>query len=231
MKSILSYVLTRTEKIALLVIVLLALLAGWYVGIYTPIQKRIAAADTTELEAEMQMEQMKAGKIKAMQAEIDANKAIGAPIVPTYNNFKQELDELNQVYGHAYDFDFAFNEPQWDGQTVRRDISVSCQAESYDGAVELMSQILEGPYRSMIHDISITSGSLVNADFISNIKKGRVFLSFTMTYFETTADAENLEGLPLQETQADRAGGLANADLSNLQRSDLETAAEAALGE
>ena len=66
MKSILSYVLTRTEKIALLVIALLALLAGWYVGIYTPIQKRIAAADTTELEAEMQLEQMKAGRIKAM---------------------------------------------------------------------------------------------------------------------------------------------------------------------
>lgn len=230
MKSILSYVLTRREKIALLVIVLLALLAGWYIGIYTPIQNRITEADTTDLESQMELEQMKSARIKSMQTEIDENKAAGAPIVPTYNNFKQELDELNQVYGHAYDFDFAFSEPQWDGQTVRRDISVSCRAENYDGAVELMRQILKGPYRSMIHDVSIISGSLVNADFISNIKKGRVFLSFTMTYFETTADSESLEGLP-QQAQADQATGLAGADLSNLQRSDLETAAEAAFGE
>ena len=44
-------------------------------------------------------------------------------------------------------------------------------------------------------------------------------------------EAENLNGLSsdTQDTQA--AGGLANAELSNLERSELETAAEAAFGE
>ena len=65
MKSILSYVLTRTEKIVLLILVALFLLAGWYMGIYHPIQLRIQAADTTDLESEMEMEQMRAAKIKA----------------------------------------------------------------------------------------------------------------------------------------------------------------------
>ena len=94
-----QYVLTRTQKLALVLLALLVLLAGWYVGIYTPIQDRIRAADTAGLEDEIALEQMKASKIKAMQAEIDENRASGAPVVPSYNNFKQELEQLNEVYG------------------------------------------------------------------------------------------------------------------------------------
>ena len=226
MKSVMNYVLTRTQKLILVLVALLVLLAGWYVGIYTPIQERIQAADTTELEDEMAMEQMKASKIKAMQVEIDANKASGAPVVPSYNNFKQELEQLNEVYGHTYGFDFSFTEPEADGNVVRRNIAVSCSAENYDAAVELMRQILQGPYRSMIHDVNISGGLLTNLK-----ENGRVHLDFNMTYYETTVGADSLEGLPVEETQAASAGGLANADMSNLQRSDLETAAEAAFGE
>lgn len=231
MKSVMNYVLTRTQKLALVLVALLVLLAGWYVGIYTPIQDRIQAADTTELEDEMALEQMKASRIKSMQAEIDANRASGAPVVPSYNNFKQELEQLNEVYGRAYEFNFAFSEPEVDGTGVRRNIAVSCEAENYDAAVELMRQILEGPYRSMIHDVNITSLSISVPNLMLDLKKGRVSLTFNMTYYETTVGADSLEGLPVEETQAASAGGLANADMSNLQRSDLETAAEAAFGE
>lgn len=231
MKSVMNYVLTRTQKLALVLVALLVLLTGWYVGIYTPIQERIKAADTTELEDEMAMEQMKASRIKAMQAEIDANKASGAPVVPSYNNFKQELEQLNEVYGRAYEFTFSFSEPEVDGTGVRRNIAVNCEAENYDAAVELMRQILQGPYRSMIHDVNITSLSISVPNLMMDLKKGRVRLDFNMTYYETTVGADSLEGLPVEETQAASAGGLANADMSNLQRSDLETAAEAAFGE
>ena len=44
-------------------------------------------------------------------------------------------------------------------------------------------------------------------------------------------DAESEEGLELEPEETQAPSGLANADVSNLQRSDLETAAEAALGE
>lgn len=238
MKSILSYVLTKSQKLALLLLVLLAALAVWYVGIYTPIQDRIAAADTADLEDQMAMEQMRASKIKSMQVEIDENVNAGAPVVPSYNNFKKELDELNATFGQAYEFDFSFSEPRQDGSGVqgsgvRRDISVTCQAENYDAAVELMRQILQGPYRSMIHDVAITSDDKRDndPDFEPDVRQGRVSLSFNMTYFETTMGADTLEGIPQQQTQSQPVGGLANADMSNLQRSDLETAAEAAFGE
>ena len=226
-----QYVLTRTQKLALVLLALLVLLAGWYVGIYTPIKDRIRVADRAGLEDEIAQEQMKASKIKAMQAEIDENRASGAPVVPSYNNFKQELEQLNEVYGRAYEFSFTFSEPEVDGTGVRRNIAVYCEAENYDAAAELMRQILQGPYRSMIHDVSINSMARALPNQMADLKKGRVSLSFNMTYYETTVGADSLEGLPVEETQQAQADGLANSDLSDLQRSDLETAAEAALGE
>ena len=58
-----------------------------------------------------------------------------------------------------------------------------------------------------------------------------VAVTFQLTYFETRYDAESEEGLDLEPEETQAPSGLANADVSNLQRSDLETAAEAALGE
>ena len=83
----------------------------------------------------------------------------------------------------------------------------------------------------MIHDVNISSDSLTDANYAANIKTGRVTVAFSLTYYETKVEAENLNGLSsdTQDTQA--AGDLANADLSNLERSELETAAEAAFGE
>lgn len=210
---------------------LLILLTGWYVGIYSPIQERIEAADTTDLEDAIAMEQVKSARIKSMQAEIQENKDADAPVVPSYNNFKEELEELNRIHGQAYDFLFTFNEPEVNGTNIRRSVTVNCSAEDYDAAVEMMREILQGPYRSLIYNISMDSVSAVDADFEPNIKEGRVELTFNMNYFETTEGAESLEGLQVEETQAASGGGLANSDMSNLQRSDLETAAEAAFGE
>lgn len=221
----------KKEKAAIVVLLLLILLTGWYVGIYSPIQERIEAADTTDLEDAIAMEQVKSARIKSMQAEIQENKDADAPVVPSYNNFKEELEELNRIHGQAYDFLFTFNEPEVNGTNIRRSVTVNCSAEDYDAAVEMMREILQGPYRSLIYNISMDSVSAVDADFEPNIKEGRVELTFNMNYFETTEGAESLEGLQVEETQAASGGGLANSDMSNLQRSDLETAAEAAFGE
>ena len=144
---------------------------------------------------------------------------------------KEELEELNRIHGQAYDFLFTFNEPEVNGTNIRRSVTVNCSAEDYDAAVEMMREILQGPYRSLIYNISMDSVSAVDADFEPNIKEGRVELTFNMNYFETTEGAESLEGLQVEETQAASGGGLASSDMSNLQRSDLETAAEAAFGE
>lgn len=64
-----------------------------------------------------------------------------------------------------------------------------------------------------------------------DIRNHPVSVTFQLTYFETRYDAESEEGLDLEPEETQAPSGLANADVSNLQRSDIETAAEAALGE
>ena len=64
MNSLQKYVLTKTQKIVLLVVVFALIAGGYYVGFYLPVQRRIEAADTVELDAQLQLEQMKAMRIR-----------------------------------------------------------------------------------------------------------------------------------------------------------------------
>ena len=85
----------------------------------------------------------------------------------------------------------------------------------------MLHEVVEGPYRCLIEDLSIQDDKDLENEELEDIRIHPVAVAFQLTYFETRYDPE--------ETQA--PSGLANADVSNLQRSDLETAAEAALGE
>ena len=227
MRSILNHVLTKKEKIFLVTVVLACLGSIWFFGIYRPIRQRIQAADTTELEDELSIEEMKALKIQSMQKEITANKEAGLPEIPSYNSFKEEIAELNKIFGNAVDFDFQFSEPEQDGSLIRRN-AVKFDAKNFEAAKEMVKEILNSPFRTMVHDLSISSNSRTSADHQDDIKQDPVTVTFLMTAYETSYGADTVEGLESQES-TEKAGGLANADVSDLERSDLETAAEAVL--
>ena len=172
---------------------------------------------------------MKAMQIRQMEEEIEENKASNAPMVPAYNHFKTETEELNRIFANAYDFTFQYSEPQVDGMEIRRAMNISFTADSFDHAVSMLHEVVEGPYRCLIEDLSIQDDKDLENEELEDIRIHPV--AFQLTYFETRYDAESEEGLELEPEETQAPSGLANADVSNLQRSDLETAAEAALGE
>ncbi|MFR4578918.1 MAG: hypothetical protein ACLT76_04110 [Clostridium fessum] len=231
MNSLGKYVLTKTQKIVLLVVVFALIAGGYYAGFYLPVQRRIEAADTAELDAQIQLEQMKAMQIRQMEEEIEENKTSNAPMVPAYNHFKTETEELNRIFANAYDFTFQYSEPQVDrnGDPPRDEYFFT--ADSFDHAVSMLHEVVEGPYRCLIEDLSIQDDEDLEDEELKDIRIHPVAVTFQLTYFETRYDAESEEGLDLEPEEAQAPSGLANADVSNLQRSDLETAAEAALGE
>ncbi|WP_273381209.1 hypothetical protein [Clostridium sp. AF02-29] len=224
MNSLGKYVLTKTQKIVLLVVVFALIAGGYYAGFYLPVQRRIEAADTAELDAQIQLEQMKAMQIRQMEEEIEENKASNAPMVPAYNHFKTETEELNRIFANAYDFTFQYSEPQVDGMEIRRAMNISFTADSFDHAVSMLHEVVEG-------HLSIQDDKDLENEELEDIRIHSVAVAFQLTYFETRYDAESEEGLELEPEETQAPSGLANADVSNLQRSDLETAAEAALGE
>lgn len=166
-----------------------------------------------------------------MEEEIEENKASNAPMVPAYNHFKTETEELNRIFANAYDFTFQYSEPQVDGMEIRRAMNISFTADSFDHAVSMLHEVVEGPYRCLIEDLSIQDDKDLENGELEDIRIHPVAVAFQLTYFETRYDAESEEGLELGPEETQAPSGLANADVSNLQRSDLETAAEAALGE
>ena len=210
MNSLGKYVLTKTQKIVLLVVVFALIAGGYYVGFYLPVQRRIEAADTAELDAQIQLEQMKAMQIRQMEEEIEENKASNAPMVPAYNHFKTETEELNRIFANAYDFTFQYSEPQVDGMQIRRAINLSFTAESFDKAVSMIHEVLEGPYRCLIEDLSIEDDEDETEEM--DIRNHPVSVTFQLTYFETRYDAESEEGLDLEPEETQAPSGLANAD-------------------
>lgn len=231
MNSLQKYILSKSQKALLLVLVIVLMTVGYCVFFYLPIQERIEAADTSELEAEIQTEQIKASQIEKMRAEINENKESNQPMVPAYNQFRSETEEINRIFANAYNFSFQYSEPQVDGMQVRRAINISFDTDSYDKAVSMIHEVLNGPYRCIIEDLSIDdNANLVNKE-LSDIRIDPVSVSFQLTYFETRYDSDTEEGLMTVQENTDERKGLAGADVSNLKRSDIETAAEAALGE
>lgn len=111
MRSILNHVLTKKEKIFLVLVVLACLGSIWFFGIYRPIRQRIQAADTTELEDELSIEEMKALKIQSMQKEITANKEAGLRCVQLRKHSKAR--EKRYSFGYAVSFIFACYQILW----------------------------------------------------------------------------------------------------------------------
>lgn len=170
MNSLGKYVLTKTQKIVLLVVVFALIAGGYYAGFYLPVQRRIEAADTAELDAQIQLEQMKAMQIRQMEEEIEENKASNAPMVPAYNHFKTETEELNRIFANAYDFTFQYSEPQVDGMEIRRAMNISFTADSFDHAVSMLHEVVEGPYRCLIEDLSIQDDKDLENEELEDIR-------------------------------------------------------------
>lgn len=197
MNSLGKYVLTKTQKIVLLVVVFALIAGGYYAGFYLPVQRRIEAADTAELDAQIQLEQMKAMQIRQMEEEIEENKTSNAPMVPAYNHFKTETEELNRIFANAYDFTFQYSEPQVDGMEIRRAMNISFTADSFDHAVSMLHEVVEGPYRCLIEDLSIQDDKDLEDEELEDIRIHSVAVAFQLTYFETRYDAESEEGLEI----------------------------------
>lgn len=188
---------TWTHKACFFAFLLISLAAVWYGILYLPVSTRIRNADITGLEAEIELEKTRAAALRSMKREIDENKRAGAAVVSSYNNIKNETDELEQIFGDLSDFTFEFSEPEIRKTEVRRNVRIRCTAESLRQAVTMLESLSKSGYRGLICDVSL-SGTMESGN---NILSGPVELVFDYIYFETTADSESLEGLTTEDDE------------------------------
>lgn len=222
---------SKREKVVLLILSVILLSLIYYRFVYINVNRRIAGADTTAIEDMILSEQQKAQSIENMQAEMEKAQSEGNGLVSTYDNFKAEANALNAIFAQADSFNFSFDRPVADGDAVRRVISIVFSASDYVVARNILQQIHDCPYRTLISDISINavrqSKNDVNYAEDPSIYTDAVQGSLKVTFYETLYDAKTVAGLELpKEAKASKRVGLANADVSMIERSDLETLAE-----
>jgi hypothetical protein len=170
----------------------------YYEVVYLPLENEMASYDTTELDSEMQLEQARAMKIKAMNEEMAKNKGAAVGIVATYNNLKNEMKALNDIVGnHADTYNFSFEDPVGSGTTVRRNMTISFTVDSYASAEDIIKQLYSCEYRLLISDMTISPNQN------DNLEEGAVDVNMNVTFFETTEGADTEEGIVWEDDEED----------------------------
>lgn len=183
-----------TKEVVLFLVLAFAFLALlYYEVVYIPLNEQLASYDTTDIESQMELEQARAQKIKAMNAEMAANKAESVGVVATYNNLKNEMKALNEIVGKASTYNFSFQDPVGSGSTVRRNIGISFTANNYADAETIIRELYSCEYRLLIQDMTISPSSY------DNLEAGDVAVTMTVTFFETTDGATTTEGIVWQD--------------------------------
>ena len=189
----------------ILSVILLALV--YYQLTYRAVENARVKYDTTELEMQIQSEQIKAADIARMKAEIAANKGNETGVVESYDNIKKEIIALNDILADAESFSLSYGDPtvqDSSSSSVRRVISISFVASSYKSARQIINELHDCPYRCLITDISmsIANGQDEDGTFSSSM----VAVQLNVTFFETLYNSNTTKGLYIANSDGTSSG-------------------------
>lgn len=190
---------TTREKILLIICAVLMLGLFYYKVVWVDTADTIAASNTADLETEIMMQETMAAKKADMENEIKTNADSVIGEVATYNNFSNEMNELDKILAAADTYSLSFSEATLEGSTVRRNIDVVYHASTYQNMKSILQKLHDCKYRCLIGDVSITT----TTSEASNIQTSSdLNVSLTITFYETTLDSETTAGLAQEEVPA-----------------------------
>lgn len=206
----------KKREIALIFVLTFILLGlVYYQFIFKSLKDAEVQYDTTEIETEIQTETVKAADIARMKKEIADNKGKETGVVESYDNIKNEINALNDIFADAVNFNLSFDQPVADGSAVRRNIGVSFTASDYATARKIIVALHDCRYRCLITDLSITPASLQNTDGSEgDINNGAVAVNLNVTFYETLYGASSTDGLQVPQDSSTDNSSLTN-DLAN----------------
>ncbi|MCH4032414.1 MAG: hypothetical protein LKH04_07575 [Lachnospiraceae bacterium] len=195
--------ISRKEQVLILILVVALLATVYYQFLYKSVEQAKVQYDTSDLQVELTTQMQIAANIQQMEAEIEANKENKTGEVSTYDNLKQEINELNDIFGDAANFSFSFDQATATDDAVRRVITGSFTATSYQDARTRLQSLHDGLYRCLITDLAMSPTSLNgNEGDAKNLNDSPVAVSFTVTFYETLYQATTTEGLVIENSSS-----------------------------
>lgn len=181
------------EKTLLLILALLLVGVAYYLLVQVPIaeQRGELAAQMTETESEMMVEQVKNDRLEGMRGEIGALAGQpDSPIkpVPAYDNVQSVMLFLSQTFSPAQKYSVSFDPVDASEQFVRRVVRLTFDSADYAAAKATVQLLLNGPYRCQAGDFTLSA-----------TEKG-VAVTLTLTFFEAQSSipAEEIPAVPAE---------------------------------
>ena len=188
-RSVLNRSFSTSEKVLMLVLAVLLVVACYYFLVVKNVADTIAANEDrlADIEISVNAQEMLAADRARMKAELEALGEDGTlPVVAVYANIR---NELNALMGVATTYNLSFAQPTVEDKLVRREVTVSFTVPDYAAALDVVRKLENGTYRCEITDFS------VNGDMLADGTVDGVDAVLTVTYLETTNGAATTAGL------------------------------------
>lgn len=191
-RSVLNRSFSTRETVLILVLAVLLVAASYYFLVVKNVADTMASnkQELASIETNIGVQEAVAVARARMEdelAQLGDNENL--PEVATYDNIRNELNELNAMLGGTATYNLAFGQPTLDNQLVRRPVTVSFTVPDYTAALNMVRQLENGTYRCEISDFSMT-GEVMADGSVSSVNA-----TLSVTYLETTNGATNTSGL------------------------------------
>ena len=177
--------LSARESAMLVLLLVLLIGVGYYLGFYVPLQEELAsvASQSNEIDTKILTSMAKVKKMDTMQAELDeilARPANELTEIAPYDNKEVVLNQLYGILAQTDDYSLTFIDPdvQKDG-TVRRNISMSFRCSDYESAKAVINDLTTSHWRCLVSNLAISSAE-------GNMLEESVTVTATITFFEHT---------------------------------------------
>ena len=156
--------LTNREQVLLLILILVGLIAVYNYAFYIPTQAKISTykQDALTIDDEILVAEVKAAKLNMMEKELEEIKSgdlTNIKELPPYDNSRNVMNSLSVILSNATQYNISFSGVTEEEGIVRRDITLTFSANSYETAKSILSSIYSGPYRCLMKDLHMTQGS------------------------------------------------------------------------
>ena len=183
---------TLRETLLIIICAFIGIGIFYYYVVYKNIKESLNDYNTENVQAEIQLAEAKVAKKKQMESYIANHKNDVKGEMVEYNNLAAEISELGRIFKGVDEITISWSDPTLTDSTVRRRAAISFSVVGYPTVVDLIGDLANNKYRSLITDISITTvRDAVLAD------STRVRVTLNMTFYERVYEDTNLQGLTI----------------------------------
>jgi len=191
--KIMSRDFTRTEKILIVVLVLILLALVYYQFVDKTVRQSItnAQSEAGMLETELAAAQARLAAAQKVKNSMDELEATGnMSWMGSYNNSKAEVAFLNSILADTLQYSVTFNNVTRTGNQIRRSFTLEYRTGSYAAAHEIMARLCQSHDRCLVSDASCA------------LEKDSVVVRQAATFYETMVGGTPDAGLPVDSAQA-----------------------------